>query len=190
MGGIARIGLDILTFVVEMTKALAWPAAAVCTVLFLRHPLVRLVGLLRTVKYGDWELGFNEQVIELERKARETLPQTTTEPRLEDLRARLLKIAVNSPAAAVIEAWRHVEQRLHEVAQDHELKVAPAVEAMPLVLGALMFKRDIITDAQYSLLQRAKTLRDTVAHSLRPDLSVDEVSKFISLCIRLLASLK
>ncbi len=47
--------MDAATLTAEMTKALAWPAAAFAIVLVLRKPLSNLLESLRRVKYKEFE---------------------------------------------------------------------------------------------------------------------------------------
>lgn len=57
--------MDVLTFISELIKSLAWPVAIIILVILLRKPIVELIPLLRRLKYKDLELEFSQEVTEL-----------------------------------------------------------------------------------------------------------------------------
>ena len=101
--------MDALTFVVEMTKALAWPVVAVIALLVLRAPLSKV--LLSIAKNNPYfRAKWNGK--ELEIGARDVLRRseaidTPAEPnRLEESKSE----AQISPKSTIVEAWRDVEE--------------------------------------------------------------------------------
>jgi len=181
--------MDILTFVVEMTKALAWPSSVVLLSLVLRKPLRDLLGNIRKLKYSELELSFDKEVARLENRAERTLPAAQAAGVDLEIKNQLLSLAMTSPEAAVLEAWRLLESRLVVLADTVDLKVAPAVRVMPMVLGALLYREGKISEAQYSLLRRMRVLRNEASHSPQGSVDVEQASSFVKLAVRLSASL-
>ena len=62
--------MDVLTFISEIIKALAWPLAVVTLVFLLRRPVIEVFPLLRRLKYKDIELEFAQEVSQLEAEVR------------------------------------------------------------------------------------------------------------------------
>ena len=54
--------MDALTFIVEMTKALAWPASIIFIIFLLRKPIIELLPFLEELKYKDFALKFHKEV--------------------------------------------------------------------------------------------------------------------------------
>ena len=52
--------MDLVTFITERVTGLAWPGAVLLIVLSLRRPLIALIPLLRSLKYGDLEIDFEK----------------------------------------------------------------------------------------------------------------------------------
>jgi len=71
---LAALSMDTRTFVVEMTRALAWPLAAVAVVLVFRRSVVRLLPHLTRFKYDKFEVQFAKELAAVERQAEAALP--------------------------------------------------------------------------------------------------------------------
>jgi len=182
--------MDTNTFIIELIKSLAWPTTLLLSILLLRGQLSKVLPLISKLKYREFELHFEREIAKLKQSAEEQLPETPKDIEHEKVRDRLLQLAIASPQTAVIEAWRHVENRLVEVGRASKIDVAPPVWTMPMVLAALMLKEGIFTEAQYSMLRSIKDLRNEAAHSANMELSAVEVGGLIDLAIRLAASMK
>jgi hypothetical protein len=57
--------MDWMTFIVEMTKALAWPVAGVLGIFYFKGEVAKLLPRLKKLKHKDTELEFAERVEEL-----------------------------------------------------------------------------------------------------------------------------
>jgi len=78
--------MDWLTFISNTIKAISWPTAVIILVIILRRPLVRLLLLLRRLKYKDLELDFGERLEELEDQAEKAdLPPQLPPPQKETI---------------------------------------------------------------------------------------------------------
>ena len=182
--------MDLLTFIAEIVTALAWPGAVLLIVLILRRPLIALIPLLRSLKYGDLEIDFEKGLAEAELAAGVELPTKDIQAPKNTIRSELADMALTSPQAAAIEAWRRVENALVTLARSRQIDVAPAVWAMPLVLSAFMLGDGVITQSQHELVLRLKNLRDRAVHTVKFQLSAEEAIRYIDLANRLETTLK
>lgn len=181
--------MDIRTFIVELIKAIAWPMAVVIAVLAFRKSIVRLLPYLTTLKYDKFELQFAKEIAAVERQAQASLPPVPEKSSHELIREQLLNLAMSSPEAAIIEAWRYLETQFLATATRHKIDIAPAVRTMPMVLAALLYKNDILTEAQQALIRRLRDLRNEVTHSRNVIVDIERATSYIESAIRLAASL-
>src|SRR3954447_333115 len=70
-----RIGVDWLTFIAEMTKALAWPIAAVFVFLAFRNQLAQRFSALESLKWNNFEFRFAREVHRVAAEAQAAVPQ-------------------------------------------------------------------------------------------------------------------
>ena len=181
--------MDTLTFIAKIIKAIAWPLAIVVAVILLRKQIARLLPLLRRLKYGDVELEFDREIEALGQAANSQLPEAPSEGGFADIREGLLRQSMVSPQAAVIQAWRYLEEQLVAAAKRHNLDVADTAWAMPMLLGGIMLNAGIISDSQYTILHRVKQLRNEAAHPTGMEVGIDDAGRYVELAIRLAASL-
>ena len=182
--------MDLLTFISQMISALAWPAAVLVLVFAMRKPVSEALSILRKLRFRDLELEFDRQVTELKQTAAAGLMRGEEEEPQRQLREQLMRLASASPEAAVVEAWRHVENRLVDLARARAFDAAPATWVMPLVLGALMMGKNLINEPQYATLRSLKHLRDQVTHGRGIQITASEALEYIDVAVWLVASLK
>ena len=186
--------MSTLTFIAQVTAALAWPLAVLACVALLRKPLSNLVPLLRRLKYSDLELQFGREVAEATKEA-EVVTLGSSDKRIVEETKRqvwedVIQLASARPRTAIREAWRRVETALHDLAKARGLEVAPTAWSMPMVLGALMLNSGVISDAQYSMLNRLRRLTSEAERAPLDSLSVDDAVQFVELALRLAASMR
>jgi hypothetical protein len=181
--------MDIKTFIVELTKALAWPLTLLCAVLAFRKTLLRLLPQLTRFKYDKFEFQFDKEVKDVEKQAQASFPPIPPKSNLEAVREKLIKLAMTSPEAAVIEAWRYLETELLELTERRRVDVAPAVRTMPRVIGALLYKEGLLTEAQHDLVVRLRDLRNDVTHSRTQVVDIERAMSYIESIMRLVASI-
>jgi len=181
--------MDTRTFIVEIIKALAYPVAIIVVVLAFRKSVLRLLPYLTTFKYDKFEVQFAKEVAAVEKQAQAALPPVPQKSQYEAIREQLMNLAMSSPEAAIIEAWRYLETQFIEAATHHELDIAPAVRTMPMVIAALLYKDDAITEAQHALVRRLRDLRNEVSHNRNGVVDIERAISYIESAIRLSASL-
>ena len=181
--------MDIKTFIVELTKALAWPLTLLGAVFAFRKPLLRLLPQLTNLKYDKFEFQFAKEVAAVEKQAQASFPPVPEKSGLEAVREKLIKLAMASPEAAIVEAWRYLETQLFEFIDRRKVEVAPAVRTMPRVLSALLYKEGLLTEAQHDLVVRLRELRNDVARSQTQVVDIERAVSYIESILRLVASI-
>jgi hypothetical protein len=181
--------MDMKTFIVEMTKALAWPLTVLGAVLAFRKQLLRLLPQLTNLRYDKFEFQFGKEVAAVEKQAQASFPPVPEKSALEAVREKLIKLAMTSPEAAIIESWRYLEGELLELVARRKVDIAPAVRAMPRVLGAVLYKDGLLSEAQHELVVRLRDLRSDVTHSRTQMVDIERAMSYIDSVLRLVASI-
>jgi hypothetical protein len=177
-----------LAFIASLVQSLAWPAAVVVIVVFLRKPIRAALrhALLRRVKAGPVELEFDQLQAEVREElarspelteAQAPAPASQAAPAT-SLREELSTLAELSPAAAVMEASKRIEYRLSEMLDG-------SGESSPRRLGTralarLARERGLISDETLAAIDGMSVLRNLVAHS-RDDIGVDRALDYLAL---------
>lgn len=181
--------MDIKTFIVELTKALAWPLTALCAVLAFRKTILRLLPQLAKFKYDKFEFQFDKEVADVEKQAQASLPPIPPRSTLEAVRQKLIKLAMVSPEAAIIDAWRYLESELLELVARQKVDIAPTVRTMPRVLGALLYKEGLLSEAQHDLITRLRDLRNDVTHGRTQSVDIERATSYVESVLRLASSI-
>jgi hypothetical protein len=181
--------MDVKSFIVELTKALAWPLTLLGLVLAFRKQLLQLLHQLTNLKYDKFEFQFGKEVAAVERQAQASFPPVPQKSGLEAVREKLIKLAMTSPEAAIIEAWRYLEGELLELVARRKVDIAPAVRGMPRVLGAVLYKEGLLSEAQHELVVRLRDLRSDVTHSRTQMVDIERAMSYIESVLRLVASI-
>jgi hypothetical protein len=124
--------MDKLTFIAELTKALAWPVAVGTLVCAFRKPILRLIQLTTKVKFGDLELSFDKELAQVEIEAANLAspspspspsPSEAAEPEKPEppvnVVERAERLAEISARAAIADVWWQVEQSISRAAARH-----------------------------------------------------------------------
>lgn len=178
-------------FVASLVQSLAWPAAVIVIVVFLRKPIRAALShaLLRRVKAGPIELEFDQ----LQAEVREELARS---PELAEaqvpgpavsLGEELSRLAEIAPASAVMEAFRRIEFRLNEMLDSPG--VSPARTMTGRALARLARERGLISDETLAAIEGLSMLRNLVAHA-PSDIGVDRARDYLALADAVLYALR
>jgi len=203
--------MDWMTFVVGVLKAITWPAALLLVTFWLRKPIQNLVPLLRKLKVKEFELEFAQAVAQLEVGAHSevgepTSPSTTnateedhsqeskicapvgfpaeaSKPRRED---EVLRLALLSPRAAIMEAWVEVEAAAAETAASFwGPGNRPEIFRTMAHLGEYLLQCKVIDTGQLVAFNKLRELRNKSVHAEELNIGVDETRKYVELAFTL-----
>jgi hypothetical protein len=197
--------VDILTFVAEVIKALAWPGSILLLAFMLRKPIGELIPLLRKLKYKEIEMEFSREIAELKAEVlppreQPTIPaqisvdgQGAAMPlpeRLETKRDNLLRMVQFSTRAAVMEAWLEVESAAIDVASS--LWNTPPSEIFKSYprLGEYLLQCNVIDHKLLETFKRLQQLRNKAAHAEELNLSEEDARSYVELAIGLAAHIR
>ncbi|BBG89074.1 hypothetical protein [Aeromonas caviae] len=174
--------MDVLTFISELIKAVAWPATAIVLVVLLRKPIVELIPLLRKLKYKEIELEFAQEVYELKAEVEAIAKEKGEEaPSIASTSSNLLNLVTFSTRAAIMEAWLEVESASVTVASS--FWGGPPNETfrnMPR-LGEYLLQCKVIDEKQLSVFNKLRQLRNKAAHAQELDLSENDARSYVQL---------
>ncbi|NDO83739.1 hypothetical protein CJP72_24240 [Citrobacter sp. NCU1] len=175
--------MDILKFLSEIVKSLAWPVTIIALVILLRQPIIELIPLLRRLKYKEFELEFSKEVSELKAEveaiAKEKSPSTPVNS------SRLLDLVSVSTPAAIMEAWFEVESAAVSSASSFWGHSAnDALKNMPK-LGEYLLQCKVIDRTQLDVFNKLRHLRNKVAHAQDLNLSENDARSYVQLALDL-----
>jgi hypothetical protein len=179
---------EILDFIAQIIKSLAWPVTLLTCVLLLRKHFAKLIPLVRTVKYSDVEIRFGQEVAELAKSVDATAVPPRALPADGDKWEELMRMAEVRPRTAIRMAFRRVEDAIMDAAQARKIEIADGAQGMPMVIGAILLNNGAITTAQYDLLSRLRKLMNEAELAPPDSITVESASDFVSLAMRLAGS--
>lgn len=158
---------------VKLVEALAWPAAAIWLSFIFRSEIRKLLGRVSSLKYKDLEANFEKGLVAAEEEAKKALPEKAKiisgdeepiyPPPHDSRYEQLLRIAEESPRAALLEAWVEVETSLSETAERFNINNSRRVPARKVVIGLIdtgKFAKTI-----FPLFEDLRVLRNEAAHA-------------------------
>lgn len=169
--------MDTMTFIAAMTKALAWPVAAVILGLIFRRPLGGLLtGVkLRRIKKGDFladfEAGVQEIRAELPAEAQGSPLLSTTQ--ISEESERLIDVA---PVAAILQAWNEIEGRVEAAA----VQAGLAHRVFPDALRALV-EKGMIQHAVRDSIVGLRNMRNLAVHGPSERLTPRQAREFVTM---------
>lgn len=178
--------MDILTFISEIIKALAWPLAIVALVFLLRRPIIEAFPSLHRLKYKDIELEFAQEVSELKAEVEAIAEEKGEEaPSITSTSSNLLNLVSYSTRAAIMEAWLEVESSSIAVAGSFWEQPANNVFNNMPKLGEYLLQCNVIDENQLTVFNKLRQLRNKAAHAHHLELSEDDARSYVILALDL-----
>ncbi|SRR5712691_11611465 len=168
--------MDVLTFIVEIVKASAWPLAALFIALQFRDQLRALLARLKKGKVGPAEFEFEETVKTLKEEAAALPPGPVTA----GVGASTVSLASSDPRAAIMNAWLEVETALARLAQTKG-QVPLSLPRSPVQAIRAVQKAQLIEPHHIALFNDLRGLRNQAAHELDFNPSTESVLTYVRL---------
>ena len=165
--------MDALTFVVEMTKALAWPIAAVTLGAVFRTELRALLGKLKKGKVGPAEFEFEQAVAAIKHEA----PQATDQSG-PSVTPAAVQLAATDPRAAILGSWLQVQAEVDRIVSEAPLEWTrgqPGSTSLRVLHRVLKDKPEYI-DMYNDLRQLRNQAVHEASFAPRPESVVDYIS--------------
>jgi hypothetical protein len=182
--------VDTLTFISSVAKTLVWPGVVLVLVWYLKQPVADLLPTISQFRYGGLQIDFGRELREVSDAAEKTLPRTEkAEAELlspaSSARQQFQQIAKVDPSAAVLVAWRHLEQASRRAAQRYDIR--PNWQTLKVLQALHVQER--IDDRTYQIFRGMRDLRNQAAHEDAGTITEAEALVFGDLAIRLAAKL-
>jgi hypothetical protein len=146
--------LDILTFIVELIKALAWPASIIVVALLFRKQLVSLLAAIKKGKFGPAEFEFEREISYIEAHAE--LPVTPAP-------VGAFQTAAEDPRGAILTAWLKVEERIIRLVMGRGLTNGP--RRSPHRAYEELLRSGLLSESSLEVLKGLRWLRNEAAHA-------------------------
>lgn len=166
--------MNLLTFVAEITKSLAWPIVTTIQLFIFRHEIKRLLLRFKRGRIGTAELEFEKEV--------EVLTENNVEAnQLPRITKREKAIAAADPNGAVIKTWLEIEYSAKKVF--HKFGIAYTSTPHTPFLSCLneLEKRKVISFEESMLARELQIIKNRVIHEKDFSPSVESVEKYIEL---------
>lgn len=165
-------------FIAAVIKALAWPLTILAILLLVRRPLLRLIPLLRKLKWKELELEFEEKIIELKTEAAQALPAPpATQQLMKQSPSRLEQLVEISPRTAIIEAWIQLEHAARRALSQRLPDTRVAWSSGQL--GELLASHSLLEKNKLEVYNSLRKLRNQAAHhedfTIEPRTALDYV---------------
>ncbi len=154
--------MDGMTFIVEVAKAVAWPAATVLLGALFRKQLADLSKAITKGKFGNLEFEFARRVADVAASVPD-LPSSSVSP-------TAIGHAVVNPRGAILEAWLAVEEQAITLALSRAL-VQPTARRYPAGAIQGIAKSGLLSPNHVLALSELQQLRNRATHD--PDFSPD-----------------
>ena len=176
--------MDWKNFIVEMTKALSWPIAILCIILFLRGYMSQLLPRISKLKHKDTEIEFAEAMGALKERA-ENL-EIEGNGIAEDLKieeTRLEQLSVILPRSSIIQSWGLIDREVSDLIMEEKISTEDrslnTSDVTNIVQSIGLDKKSIKT-----FLQLRKIMKSVTGPS-KFSLPDDQVDSYIELAIDL-----
>ena len=171
------------TFVVEMTKALAWPLTAAAIAITFRTQLEKLLERLAHLKALGVEADFGDKLDEVE----ENLPAETKGQSKAAAAADAASLVDTNlpPDYLIIDSWRKLENRLTALSASRGLGDRRGTFRDPLLIA----KRLEIPNEALKSIQALRSIRNDAVHSTATKPTMTDAIRYASLAAEILGSL-
>ena len=175
--------MDWLQFFASIVGSVAWPAAVVALVFLLREPLGKVVPLIRTLKYKDWQIDVGQELEAAREKVEGNGDQAIAVP--EEPTPAIRQLAQIDPRAAALSAWAPVELALKDLGRETG---AFQTDVPMSVLIRRLHSQGVVDDSAYQVLERLRRIRNEAVHL--SEISFDEAISMGEMCEWALQKLK
>ncbi|RBP75289.1 hypothetical protein DET47_12328 [Shewanella putrefaciens] len=173
--------MDWMTFITKIINSVAWPAAIVLVIWWLKSHIGQLIPFTKKFKYGELEIEFEQQLKELKKEAEASkLEHATLERDSSEMLEYISVTADVSPRAAIVEAWVGLE--LTALSSAGLLGIGNDKGHMPFSrLIQALESEGIIKSKDALILKKLQLLRNEALHSLDFKITKKEAQEFAEL---------
>jgi len=167
--------------IICLIDILVWPVTIFLLILLARRPIQRLIPFIQRIRYKDFELEFSKKLAEV---AADVGESSLLESEGSEERDKIYALVDVSPASAVIEAWKSLEQ----AAQEKVRQLAPKDETFQDPLRRPLDYLDhkgVLVPSAASATRDLRMLRNQAAHAGAGEISREDALKYAALASRI-----
>jgi hypothetical protein len=175
--------MNLLAFIVEIVKAVAWPIAALVLGLAFRSEIRSLIGKMKKGKLGPAEFEFEQAVAAIKQDA--PAPIGAEKPSMSNA---TIEFAASEPRAAILNAWLEVQREVERLSQ------IPVADPGPKSVASYSLRvlhRELRNQPEYiDMYNELKQLRNQAVHDTDFRPRPESVINYIELSRRLVEVLR
>ena len=176
--------MDILSFIIELTKAIIWPIITIIILFTLKSPLSKLIRHTQNIKYKDVEIQFKEEVQELSIDVEKELSDSTGFNLIE-----MIKRADNDPKFAIITSWQKVFEVSESIVTSKFPEVDLSIEHKYKLIQETLINNNILNNKSGEIFNEIRNLRNKVKHAKKFHVDKDDAVQYIAMCSKLISYL-
>jgi len=178
-----------LSFIAEVIRAFAWPAAIFAIALIFRNEIAKFITGVRSVSAAGVSIEIERRLQEAKAEA-EQLPQQRTFRRegIANSASTREELALLYPGAVILAVWGEIEQGLYATAEQAGLDTR---RLGPATLLRQLREANAVDPTIFALADDLRDIRNQVAHPRGggPDVTQDQAREYIHLAEQVLAAL-
>lgn len=151
--------MDWKQFSAALVGSLAWPVAIVVVVTLLKTPLVKLIPMVRSLKYKDLHIDLSEKLEEV-KDGLAAENKGSDKPIRLSAAERMLELARLDPRAAVLSAWIDVEYTLTDLAKT----VGVSTNTSIVTVANELLSLGVLSDLEMRTFRDLRRIRNEAAH--------------------------
>jgi hypothetical protein len=176
----AEPGMNWLEWSASIVGSIAWPVAFFAVAFIFRTQISTLMQKIKTLSWGDKVADFSDRLDELEAVSLETKGSATEDIKHNSLEVtdRFKTLIDISPAAAIVDSWIPVEQRLKEMAEMHgfEINRENRLQTNRLAMLRYLASLGLLNNHNYDMVLSLMKLKNIAAHSA--EVSIADAVRF------------
>ncbi|MBC3926942.1 hypothetical protein [Undibacterium sp. CY21W] len=177
--------MDILTFIIKIVEAAAWPITTISLVLLLKKEIGALIPFLKKFKAGPLEAEFEREVQEIRFETNQKIPLPKETTLLSPKLRKLHQLASVNPRSAIIEAWREVIFAAENLLQRSGAFNANNGVMLPYEVKQTLEKAGLLNVEQLTLFNDLRKLRNQASHMPNFEPTSESTLGYIDLAVRL-----
>lgn len=165
--------MDVLTFIAELVKALAWPLVVGAIAIAFRVEVVKLIQRIRKGKIGPAEFDFELAVAVL-------AVQPPPEPAAVEQEPDLPLIDYSNNRAAILDAWNRVVVAAHKLAYNNAPRSSQA-QLKAATIGRQIEDNKLLDERSIALFDDLRALRNHAVHLAEFNPSKLSTNRYVTL---------
>ncbi|WP_210093610.1 hypothetical protein [Ruegeria sp. HKCCSP346] len=179
-----------LEFFSSIASSLAWPTVAIVALVLFKEQLVEAIPRLQRIKYKELEAEFDRGLEKIEHEIKGSdLGDIQDEEVAQDFEQNLLQISEISPNAAIVEAFRQIEQSSKALIKARGTRVDYKVAAPYRLIEKLLDSSGVLNKREIKIFRDLRLLRNKITHGETYFATPEQAKEYIALASALIGKI-